>query len=51
MAYEPLTYEEYVYPVWANVLGWLIAMSSVAMIPGIATYKIITTSGTFTQVI
>lgn len=51
MGYEPLTYEDYVYPVWANVLGWLIATSSIAMIPGIAIYKIIVTPGSFVQVI
>lgn len=51
MGYEPLTYEDYVYPVWANVLGWLIATSSIAMIPGIAIYKIIVTPGSFIQVI
>ena len=50
MGYEPLTYEDYVYPVWANVIGWLIALSSVAMIPGVAIYKIIITPGTFAQV-
>lgn len=51
MGYQPLTYEDYVYPVWANVIGWLIATSSVAMIPGVAIYKIIVTPGTFMQVI
>ena len=49
MGYQPLTYEDYVYPVWANVIGWLIATSSVAMIPGVAIYKIIVTPGTFMQ--
>lgn len=49
MGYEPLTYEDYVYPVWANILGWLIATSSIAMIPGIAIYKIIITPGNFIQ--
>jgi solute carrier family 6 dopamine transporter-like protein 3 len=50
IGYEPLTYEEYVYPVWANVLGWVIAGSSIAMIPGMAIYKLATTPGTFMQV-
>lgn len=49
MGYEPLTYEDYVYPLWANVMGWLIASSSIVMIPGIAIYKIIVTPGTFVQ--
>jgi hypothetical protein len=50
VGYEPLTYEEYVYPVWANVLGWIIAGSSIIMIPGTAVYKLLTTPGTFIQV-
>ncbi|XP_015177672.1 PREDICTED: sodium-dependent noradrenaline transporter [Polistes dominula] len=49
MGYEPLTYEDYVYPLWANVMGWLIASSSIIMIPGVAIYKIIVTPGTFVQ--
>ncbi|KOC64578.1 Sodium-dependent dopamine transporter [Habropoda laboriosa] len=49
MGYEPLTYEDYVYPVWANILGWLIATSSIAMIPGVAIYKIAVTPGSFMQ--
>ncbi|XP_065199534.1 sodium-dependent dopamine transporter [Planococcus citri] len=47
MGYEPLTYENYEYPTWANILGWIIACSSVAMIPGMAFYKLATTPGTF----
>ncbi|CAG7711382.1 unnamed protein product [Allacma fusca] len=49
LSYEPLKYDDYVYPHWANVLGWLIASSSVAMIPGMAIYKIIVTPGTLRQ--
>ncbi|KAI4462243.1 sodium/chloride dependent transporter [Holotrichia oblita] len=39
LGYEPLSYEEYIYPAWANVLGWMIAGSSVIMIPTVAIYK------------
>ncbi|KAJ1521895.1 hypothetical protein ONE63_002232 [Megalurothrips usitatus] len=49
MGYEPLTYDDYVYPAWANVLGWVIAGSSVAMIPGVAAFKLATTPGTLWQ--
>ncbi|KAG6449405.1 hypothetical protein O3G_MSEX006068 [Manduca sexta] len=45
--YEPLRYEDYVYPGWANALGWAIAGSSVVCIPAVAIYKMITTKGTF----
>jgi len=51
LGYEPLTYEGYVYPAWANVLGWIIAGSSVAMIPAVALYQYFNTSGTHLQVI
>lgn len=50
MSFKPLSYEDYIYPNWANVIGWLIAMSSVACIPGMAVYTILTTPGTFLQV-
>lgn len=49
LGYEPLKYEGYVYPTWANILGWFIAGSSVIMIPIVAIYKIIVTPGTFVQ--
>ncbi|KAF7989109.1 hypothetical protein HCN44_007419 [Aphidius gifuensis] len=49
LGYEPLSYEEYTYPAWANIIGWLITSSSIAMIPGIAIYKLISTPGTFCQ--
>ncbi|XP_053625464.1 sodium-dependent dopamine transporter [Plodia interpunctella] len=45
--YEPLQYESYVYPGWANALGWAIAGSSVMCIPTVAIYKILTTKGSF----
>lgn len=48
--YEPLQYEGYIYPGWANALGWAIAGSSVICIPTVAIYKIITTKGTFFEV-
>ncbi|XP_055919473.1 sodium-dependent dopamine transporter [Eupeodes corollae] len=49
IGYEPLSYENYTYPGWANALGWCIAGSSVIMIPAVALFKLITTSGTITQ--
>ncbi|XP_017778563.1 PREDICTED: sodium-dependent dopamine transporter [Nicrophorus vespilloides] len=47
LGYEPLSYEDYVYPAWANMLGWAIAGSSVMMIPLVAIYKLLTTPGSF----
>ena len=48
--YKPLEYDGYIYPTWANVLGWCIAGSSIAMIPTVAVYQILITPGTFCQV-
>ncbi|XP_065082711.1 sodium-dependent dopamine transporter isoform X2 [Ochlerotatus camptorhynchus] len=49
VGYVPLSYEDYIYPTWANVLGWCIAGSSMIMIPLVAFYKLIVTPGTFRQ--
>ncbi|EAT37969.1 AAEL010106-PA [Aedes aegypti] len=49
IGYEPLSYEDYVYPTWANVLGWCIAGSSMIMIPLMAFYKLLVTPGTLRQ--
>ena len=48
--YEPLTYEEYEYPLWANLLGWGIAMSSIVCMPTLAVIQILRQSGTFSEV-
>lgn len=50
IGYQPLQYEDYVYPAWANTLGWSIAGSSMIMIPIVAVYQILVTPGTFRQV-
>ncbi|XP_029726543.2 sodium-dependent dopamine transporter isoform X1 [Aedes albopictus] len=49
IGYEPLSYEDYIYPTWANVLGWCIAGSSMIMIPLMAFYKLLVTPGSFRQ--
>uniref|UniRef100_T1KSR7 Transporter n=1 Tax=Tetranychus urticae TaxID=32264 RepID=T1KSR7_TETUR len=49
ISYEPLTYGDYRYPVWANILGFCIAASSVLCIPIVAIYQIYITPGTFVQ--
>nr|AKN21423.1 slc6a-3 [Schmidtea mediterranea] len=44
-----LTMGGYVYPVWANVLGWMFAFSSVLFIPIVAIIQIIKTPGTLKE--
>lgn len=52
--YKPLVYKggigEYVYPYYANVVGWLIALSTMGIIPLYAIYKLCVTQGTLREV-
>ncbi|KAM6946141.1 sodium- and chloride-dependent GABA transporter 2-like [Aplochiton taeniatus] len=48
--YQPLTFNRwYVYPSWAYVMGWLLALSSILLIPGWALVKLATGSGTLPE--
>ncbi|XP_064620284.1 sodium-dependent dopamine transporter-like isoform X2 [Lineus longissimus] len=47
--YEPLSYDKYVYPWWANLLGWFMALSSMLCIPGVAIITLIREKGTFME--
>ncbi|XP_034024659.1 LOW QUALITY PROTEIN: sodium- and chloride-dependent GABA transporter 2-like [Thalassophryne amazonica] len=48
--YQPLTFNRwYVYPTWAYVLGWVLALSSILCVPGLAVYKLCTESATLSQ--
>lgn len=49
VGHEPLSYEDYTYPGWANALGWCIAGSSAIMIPAVAIYKLSSTPGTLKE--
>ena len=49
--YERFKYKDYVYPWWGELLGWLMALSSMLIIPIYAVYKIFTTDGTIKEVI
>ncbi|XP_076578487.1 sodium- and chloride-dependent GABA transporter 2-like [Chaetodon auriga] len=48
--YTPLKYNnEYVYPWWGYVIGWLLALASMVCIPLWMVYKISTTQGTLRE--
>jgi len=48
--YTPLKYNnEYVYPLWGYVIGWLLALSSMICIPLWMLYKLSTTEGTLRE--
>lgn len=49
--YTPLRFSDtYVYPLWANILGWFIATSSLSLIPLFVLYKMARGEGTLQQV-
>ncbi|XP_077104382.1 sodium- and chloride-dependent GABA transporter 2-like isoform X2 [Siphateles boraxobius] len=48
--YKPLTFNRwYVYPDWAYALGWLLALSSILMVPGCAVIRLFTEKGSLKQ--
>uniref|UniRef100_A0A667Z9C0 Si:ch211-132b12.2 n=1 Tax=Myripristis murdjan TaxID=586833 RepID=A0A667Z9C0_9TELE len=49
--YKPLTFNRsYVYPAWVNLLGWLLALSSIVVAPGWALIKLVTGPRPLSQV-
>ncbi|XP_042191513.1 sodium- and chloride-dependent GABA transporter 2 isoform X2 [Callorhinchus milii] len=50
--YKPLKYNKtYMYPMWAYVLGWLLALSSMLCFPLCVLFKFYTTKGSFKQLV
>ncbi|XP_077596017.1 sodium- and chloride-dependent GABA transporter 2-like isoform X1 [Stigmatopora nigra] len=48
--YSPLKFSStYIYPLWANILGWFLATSSLALIPLFVLYKLVHGEGTLYQ--
>ncbi|VVC45716.1 Hypothetical protein CINCED_3A009569 [Cinara cedri] len=45
--HQPLSYNGYKYPEWAEWLGWTLAFSSILMIPGMAIVQMCRASGSF----
>lgn len=49
--YSPLKFSNsYVYPLWANILGWFIATVSLSFIPLFVVYQLVQGEGTLRQV-
>lgn len=38
--YKPLTYGDYVYPTWANAVGWVITLLPITVVLSMTVYKI-----------
>uniref|UniRef100_A0AAY5EM27 Transporter n=1 Tax=Electrophorus electricus TaxID=8005 RepID=A0AAY5EM27_ELEEL len=49
--FKPARYENYVYPAWAQGIGWLIAMASIIWIPLAALHTLWVLPGSFSEVI
>lgn len=49
VTFRPPHYGDYVFPEWANALGWAIAMSSMSMVPIYAVYKFCSLPGSLRE--
>jgi len=49
--YTPITMGDYQYPPWGEALGFMISLSSMLWVPGYAIYFLLTTKGTWSQVL
>ncbi|KFO37926.1 Sodium-dependent noradrenaline transporter [Fukomys damarensis] len=47
--FKPLTYDDYVFPAWANWIGWAISLSSMALVPGYIIYKCLSAPGSLRE--
>ena len=47
--YDGNKYGDYIFPTWANSLGWLLTFSSVAVVPAVAARKILQEEGSLSE--
>lgn len=50
VTFRPPHYGAYIFPEWANALGWAIATSSMSMVPIYAAYKLYSLPGSLREV-
>lgn len=48
--FKPLTYDDYIFPLWANWVGWGVALSSMTLVPAYVVYKLLSTPGSLREV-
>ena len=49
--YSPITMGDYHYPAWGEVLGFAISLSSMLWVPGYAIYYLLSTKGSWSEVL
>jgi len=49
--YSPITMGDYHYPAWGEVIGFAISLSSMLWVPGYAIYYLLSTPGSWTEVL
>nr|XP_006011518.1 PREDICTED: sodium-dependent dopamine transporter [Latimeria chalumnae] len=49
VTFKPPNYGSYIFPEWANIVGWCIALSSMALVPIYAIYKFCSLPGSFRE--
>ncbi len=48
--YTPIEYLGYKYPYWGEIIGWLMALSSILVIPSYMVYMFVVTPGSLRHV-
>jgi len=50
MTYAPLKLDDYVYPPWANAIGWIMSLTSIACVPACFAWTVCKPDGTVRKV-
>ena len=50
VTFVPVTYNDYVYPVGAQAIGFMMALASMLCIPGYAVYALLSANGSLSEV-
>ena len=51
IAYERLEQGDYLFPIWSEVIGWMITLSCLLWIPGMAVYVWFTSKKSFNELL
>ncbi|XP_036923695.1 sodium-dependent noradrenaline transporter-like, partial [Sturnira hondurensis] len=48
--FKQLAYDDYVFPLWANWVGWGVPLSSMTLVPAYVAYQFLSTQGSLWEV-